>query len=135
MTKLTGSCLCNAISYEGEADIKMAINCHCDDCRNATGSVFGTMLFVAEDKIKVTGEPSTFDHTADSGNVLTKVFCNKCGSQLMGKNTMRPGVIGIRAGSIDQKDEIKPTMNIYCDSAIPSSSMDDELKKFPKMPG
>ncbi len=134
MTKITGSCLCGEISYEGDADIKMVINCHCSDCQSVTGSVHGTMLFVEEDKITVSGSPSEFKHGADSGNTLTKVFCGKCGSQLMGRNTARAGVIGLRAGPIDQKELITPGMDIYCDSAIASTPMSDGTKKFPQMP-
>lgn len=135
MEKLTGSCLCGDVSYEASADIKMTINCHCTDCQKVTGSVHGTMLFVEENALSVSGSPSEFQHPADSGNTLTKIFCSKCGSQVMGKNSGRVGMVGIRAGSLDQKNLINPGANIYCESAIPSTSMNAELKQFPKMPG
>lgn len=135
MEQITGSCLCGDVSISANADIKMIINCHCSDCQSATGSVHGTMVFVEEASVEVSGSPSTFKHAADSGNTLTKIFCSKCGSQMMGKNTGRPGMVGIRAGVVDQKQLIKPGANIYCDSAIPSTAMDPELKAFPKMPG
>lgn len=135
MTKISGSCLCGSISYAGDADIKMVINCHCTDCQQVTGSVYGTMVFVAEDNITVKGSPKKFEHPADSGNTLTKLFCGDCGSQVMGKNTGRAGMVGLRAGTLDQKDLISPGANIYCESAIPSTPMADDLKQFPKMPG
>ncbi len=135
MTKISGSCLCGNISYSGDADIKMVINCHCTDCQKATGSVHGTMVFVEEEKVSFSGNPSKFDHPAESGNTLTKMFCNSCGSQVAGKNTGRQGVIGIRAGTLDQKDLVNPGANIFCASAIPSTPMADEAKQFPKMPG
>jgi len=135
MEKITGSCLCGNVSVAAESDIKMVINCHCTDCQNATGSVHGTMVFVEEAALEVSGETSSFDHPADSGNTLSKVFCPNCGSQIMGKNTGRQGVVGLRAGIIDQKNLIRPGANIYCESAIASTVMDAELKAFPKMPG
>ncbi|MDJ0612784.1 MAG: GFA family protein [Rhizobiaceae bacterium] len=135
MQEITGSCLCGKVSIAADADIKMVINCHCLDCQNVTGSVHGTLVFVEETSVNVSGELSAFDHPADSGNTLTKFFCGTCGSQVMGKNTGRPGMVGLRAGIIDQKDLIKPGANIYCDSAVPSTAMDPELKSFPKMPG
>lgn len=135
MTKLSGQCLCGAISYSGDADIKMIINCHCHDCQQATGSVHGTMVFVEEDKITVDGTPTGFDHPADSGNTLTKLFCAKCGSQMMGKNTGRAGVIGIRAGTLDQKELITPGINVFCSRALESTPIDPETKQFDKMPG
>ena len=135
MENLTGSCLCGNVSYEAEADIKMVINCHCTDCQKATGSVHGTMVFVEEDKVVMSGTPATFDHPADSGNTLTKIFCRDCGSQIAGKNSGRTGVMGLRAGVLDQKELINPGANIYLDSAVPTTIMAEGVKQFPKMPG
>lgn len=135
MTELSGACLCGDVTYKGEGDVKMVINCHCTDCQQATGSVHATMVFVAEEDVKFSGNKAQYDHPADSGNTLSKIFCGKCGSQVAGKNTGRAGVLGLRAGCLDQKDLVLPGANIYCDSAIPSTAMDPDLKKFPGMPG
>ncbi len=135
MTEITGSCLCGNVSYMCDTEIKMAINCHCTDCQQATGSAHGTLLFVADDAVEIKGEVTEYSHPADSGNTLTKIFCGRCGSQVAGKNTGREGVIGLRAGCIEQKDIIKPGANIFCDSAIPSTAMDPDMKKFSGMPG
>ena len=135
MTELTGSCLCGAISYAADTDIKMTINCHCTDCQKITGSVLGTQLFVMEEALTISGVPKVFEHTADSGSRLTKLFCDKCGAQVFSRNSSRAGVIGIRAGSIAQKDVIQPTINIFCDSAVPSTPVDPALKSFPGAPG
>lgn len=134
MTEVTGSCLCGYVSYKGDVDVKMVINCHCTDCQQATGSVHATMVFVAEDAVEMSGAVSEYSHPADSGNTLTKMFCGKCGSQVAGKNTGRSGVLGLRAGCLDQKDLVQPGANIYCDSAINSTAMDSELKQFSGMP-
>ena len=135
MAEISGSCLCGNVSYKGDAEVKMVINCHCTDCQQATGSVHGTMVFVAEDQVEFSGEASVYDHPADSGNTLSKIFCGKCGAQVAGKNTGRAGMVGLRAGCLDQKDLITPGANIYCDSAVPSTAMDPDLKQFPAMPG
>lgn len=135
MTEITGSCLCGNVSYKGDCEVKMVINCHCTDCQQATGSSYGTMLFVAEDTVNITGTVSKFDHPADSGNTLTKIFCGDCGSQVAGKNSARAGMIGLRAGCLDQKGLVEPSFNIYTDSAIPSTPMNRELKMYAKMIG
>lgn len=135
MTEMTGSCLCGAISYATDTDIKMSINCHCTDCQKITGSVHATQVFVMEKALTISGEPKVFEHTADSGSRLTKLFCDKCGAQVFSRNSTREGVIGIRAGSIEQKDVIQPTVNIFCSSAVPSTPVDPALKAFPRAPG
>lgn len=135
MTQFSGSCLCGSITYEADCEIARIVNCHCHDCQTATGAVHATMVFVPEDGVKITGFPGSYTHMADSGAAMTKRFCSSCGTQLFSMNSRRAGAIGIRAGTITQKDIIKPQLNIYCDSAMPSTPMDAELPKFPKMPG
>ena len=93
------------------------------------------MVFVEEDKIAISGDTSEFQHPADSGNTLTKIFCPNCGSQVAGRNTGRVGIIGLRAGTLEQKELIKPGINVYRGSAIDSTPIDPETKQFEKMPG
>ena len=65
MPIFSGKCLCGSVSYECEVEPKAIFNCHCEDCRRATGSVFGTNLFVPEDQVKISGEVSYYSHTSD----------------------------------------------------------------------
>jgi len=135
MPKLSGKCLCGNITFSADTDIKMMANCHCSDCRAATGAAYGTLLFIDEDALKIDGTPKAFKHRADSGSDMEKLFCPHCGSQMFGRNSKRPNTISIRAGVLDQKELVKPAVNVYLDSRIPSTPIDPELKGFPKMPG
>ncbi len=135
MTKLSGKCLCGNIKYNADTDIKMMANCHCADCRAATGAAYGTLLFIPEDDLQVDGSPKVFHHVADSGAKMEKHFCSDCGSQLFGKNSNRAGMVSVRAGGLDQTDIVKPGVNVYLSSKIPSTPVDPELKGFEKMPG
>lgn len=135
MPKLTGKCLCGNITFSADTDIKLMANCHCDDCRAATGAAYGTLLFVDEDAVQINGTPKVFKHKSDSGSDMEKLFCPDCGSQMFGRNSNRPKTMSIRAGVLDQKELVKPGVNVYLDSRIPSTPVDPELKGFPKMPG
>ena len=135
MPKLSGKCLCGNISFSADTDIKMMANCHCTDCRAATGAAYGTLLFVAEDAVQFSGTPKVFKHKAASGADMEKHFCPDCGSQLFGRNSNRQNVISLRAGVVDQSDLVKPTVNVYLSSKIESTPLDPELKGFDKMPG
>ena len=134
MTVFSGKCLCGKVTYNCQAEPKAIFNCHCEDCRRATGSVFGTNLFVPEEKVEIFGEFSSYTHTSDSGSTMTKRFCPNCGSLLFGKNSAKIGVISIRAGSVDQLDLIKPSVNVFMDSKVPSTSIDENLKQASRMP-
>lgn len=135
MTQISGHCLCGAVQYGGDADIKMMANCHCTACRSATGSAYSTIVFVAENELNIEGETASYKHGTDGGNEAEKLFCPKCGSQLFGRNNARAGMIGIRAGTIDQAELVKPAVNVFLSSKIPSTPVDPELKGFDKMPG
>ncbi len=134
MPKLSGKCLCGNIAFTADTDIKMMANCHCSDCRAATGAAFGTLLFVDEAALEVKGAPKVFKHVADSGANMEKHFCPDCGSQLFGKNSNRPNTVSLRAGVIDQTDLVKPAVNVYLSSRIASTPIDPDITGFAKMP-
>lgn len=135
MPRLSGKCLCGNITFSGDADIKLMANCHCADCRAATGAAYGTLLFVDPGQIEISGQPKVFKHVADSGANMEKLFCPDCGSQMFGRNSNRPNMLTVRAGVLDQTDLVKPAVNVFMDSRIPSTPIDPDLKAFPKMPG
>ena len=65
---------------------------------------------------------------------MTKRFCPNCGSLIFGINSAKVNVLSIRAGTVDQLDLIKPVVNVFMDSKIPSTSIDQNLKQAPRMP-
>ena len=134
MSIFSGKCLCGEVTYECHVEPKAIYNCHCEDCRRATGSVFGTNLFVPEDQVKISGKVSTYSHQADSGSTMVKQFCAKCGSLLFGNNSARANIVSIRAGTVDQLDVITPQINLFMESKVPSTSIDKNLKQSARMP-
>ena len=133
MTKLTGQCLCGQVKYEADGDIKFQGNCHCIDCRQASGSAFVTLVFMGQDTVKVTGEIKSFSHKADSGNTLTKQFCPNCGSQMFNRNSGN-SVLAIKAGTVNEQAEVKPQFNVYTGSKMDCTLLDDSIPAFEKMP-
>ena len=134
MSVFSGKCLCGNVTYKCHAEPTVIFNCHCEDCRRATGSVFGTNFFVPEDELEIFGEVSSYSHTADSGSAMTKRFCPNCGSLLFGNNSAKSNVVSIRAGTVDQLDLIKPVVNVFMDSKVSSTSIDKNLKRASRMP-
>ena len=134
MSILSGKCLCNKVTYSCSTEPFAIFNCHCNDCRKATGSVFGTNLFFSENNVEINGKLSSFKHISDSGSTMTKFFCPSCGSLMFGKNSSKENIISIRAGTVDQINKIKPTINIFMDSRVPSTIIDKKLKQADRMP-
>jgi hypothetical protein len=134
MSVFSGKCLCGNVSYQCHSEPKAVFNCHCEDCRRATGSVFGTNLFVPEAKVEISGAVSSYSHISDSGSTMTKRFCPNCGSLLFGSNSAKPNVVSIRAGTVDQLALIKPQINLFMDKKVPSTSIDENLEQASRMP-
>ena len=65
----------------------------------ATGSVFGTNLFVPEDEVKISGNLSSYSHKSDSGSTMTKMFSTNCGSLMFGRNSAKKNIMSIRANN------------------------------------
>ena len=135
MTNISGKCLCGNISFSANTEVKMMANCHCDDCRTATGAAYATLVFVAADEVTIDGAPKVFKHTADSGAAMEKHFCPDCGSKLFGQNSNRPNMLSIRAGVLTDHAFVKPAVNVYLSSKLESTPIDPALKGFEKMPG
>ena len=134
MSIFTGSCLCGSVNYKSNSDPLVIQNCHCDQCRKATGSVYLTNLFIKEENFEITGEVNNYTHLSDAGNNMTKYFCPNCGSQVFGKNSGRPGIITIRAGTVNEKDIIKPIRNLFLKSKVPTTPINSNLEACEGMP-
>lgn len=134
MTKLTGQCLCGACTFKTTGDVAFMANCHCTDCRKSTGAAYASFAFYLETDISRNGKTQSYSHPADSGNILTKHFCGNCGSPMYVSSANRTGMMGIRAGIINEADLFKPTVNVYAGSKMPSTPLDPRLPAPEKMP-
>ena len=85
--------------------------------------------------VSIQGELKTYTDTGDSGKTLLRTFCPECGSSIATGVEVMPGMIMLKAGSLDDPSIVQPVMQIYCDSAQPWVSLGGEIKSFPKMPG
>jgi len=52
--KISGGCLCGAVTYEVQNNFKHFYFCHCEQCRKITGSAHASNLFTEPDAIKWT---------------------------------------------------------------------------------
>ena len=81
------------------------------------------------------GELSFFDKPADSGNVVSRGFCPVCGSAVYSTNSGMPGMIFVRASSLDDPDRVTPSMTVYASRAPAWAIIDEQRPSFPEMPG
>jgi hypothetical protein len=81
------------------------------------------------------GQARYYDVVGESGKIVSRGFCANCGFPLFIKLESSPALLGIKAGSLEDPDQFKPTMNIYMSSAPKWAQMAEGLQKFQKRPG
>ncbi|MGI9235506.1 MAG: GFA family protein [Woeseiaceae bacterium] len=133
MSDFSGSCLCGSVKFEGN-NAQGGGHCYCVDCRKSSGSSHCSHLFVAEANVELHGDVQTYDRAADSGNIVSRSFCPKCGSPVYSHNSSMPGMIFIRASSLTDQERFQPGMIVYASRAPSWSRMDPDLATFQEMP-
>jgi len=129
----TGGCLCGSVRYEGTEESGGG-HCHCIDCRRSSGTGHGSHMIVPEAALQVTGKVRFYDAPADSGNIVSRGFCPTCGSPIYSRNSGFPGMVFVRASSLDDPEVFKPQMVVYTDRAPSWDKMDTALPSFAAMP-
>jgi hypothetical protein len=107
--------------------------CWCRDCQHLAAN--GTVnLLVDAGGLAVTGELAEYRKVADSGNAVIRQFCPGCGSQLFALSSARPQLRVVRAGNLDDPSSIRPTSNIWTESAPGWACLDPDLEQVPRQP-
>lgn len=134
MTQITGGCLCGGIRYGSDMAIAFAGHCYCEDCRKASGTGHCTHAVVPDSGFSVTGEVRFFAKAADSGNMVRRGFCPACGSQLYSTNDATPGLVYLRASSLDDPETVTPQLNVYVSRAASWDRPPADIPSFAEMP-
>ena len=132
--RITGGCHCGAIKYEAEIDSAAVGLCHCMDCQVMSGSAFRATVPVKQEGFKLTGTPKVYVKTAQSGNKRAQAFCPNCGTHLYATSVEDQKVFGVRVGTSDQRAELKPMRQIWCQSAQPWAQNIESLPKTARQP-
>jgi hypothetical protein len=117
--RIDGGCHCGNITYEAEADPERTSICHCTDCQILTGSAFRTSVRATDGSFRIlTGEPTIYVKTAESGARRAQAFCPRCGSPIYAAPAGEgPKTYNIRLGTVRQRDQLIPKVQIWCRSA------------------
>ena len=118
--QVTGSCHCGALKFTAVVDPARIAICHCTDCQIMSGSAFRTVAPVAADDFELLeGSPSFYEKDGDSGNRRALAFCGNCSTQIYAMDANPPQkIFGIRLGTLDQRAELMPRVQIWCQSKM-----------------
>ena len=110
----SGHCLCGAVTYRVSGPIAMSAICHCSHCQRQTGSLFSMICAVPSGAFNASGEMSVFHDRGDSGQAVDRHFCPKCGSPIFSVVEAAPGLVFVKAGTLDDWQASPPTVEAYC---------------------
>jgi hypothetical protein len=117
--RIDGGCHCGFITYQGEADPTKAGICHCTDCQALTGTAYRVSVPVDGATFKLSGTPTVYVKTADSGNKREQAFCPRCGSPIYAASPgPEPRTYSIRLGTVRQRRELAPKLQIWTQSKL-----------------
>ena len=121
---LAGRCLCGQVEYRVADAFAYALNCHCSNCRRATGSAFKAFAGIERARFTVTrgeqdllvfGQPPAHDGR-----------CAQCGSLLF--SVVREGTfVHVTLGTLTDAPTIRPSAHIFVGSKAPGHTITDDL--------
>jgi len=124
---LTGKCRCGAVRYEVSDAFLYAANCHCSECRAATGSAFKAFAGIEREKLTIT--QGVDDLAVFGEETLNDTRCRACGSFLF--SVVRGGAfVHVAMGSLVDAPTVRPTAHIFVGSKAPWFEISDDLPQF-----
>jgi hypothetical protein len=121
---LSGKCRCGAVRYEVADEFLYAANCHCSECRAATGSAFKPFAGIEREKVTIV---EGLDAVAVFGEPdLNDTRCGACGCFLF--SVVRDGAyVHVAMGSLVDAPSIRPSEHIFVGSKAPWFEITDDL--------
>lgn len=125
----TGSCLCGEVRFEITGDLAPIQFCHCGVCRKAQGSAFASNIPVDAGAFRlVTGADRVKAFESSPGK--RRAFCGDCGSPLFSEAQAVPGVLRLRAGTLDEPVAATPGFHFYVGSKASWWPITDDLPRY-----
>ncbi len=115
--QIHGSCHCGAVSFTAEVDTSRVMVCHCSDCQTLSGAPFRAVVAAPYSTLVVSGVPKSYSKVAESGNRRAQVFCPECATPLWATAPENPTSVVIRVGCIKERAELRPSVQIWSQSA------------------
>ena len=129
-----GGCVCGAVRYRVKAQPQAGLVCHCAWCQRRSGSAFAFVAYFSEAQVEfLRGRMTRYEHRSDeTGRWLRIEFCPVCGTPVTHTTELRPGLRGISAGTLDDKDWFRIDRHIWSRSARPWVSIPEGVEVYEK---
>jgi hypothetical protein len=127
LSVLDGKCECGAVRYRVADEFRYAANCHCSNCRAATGTAFKAFAGIEREKLELVAGLDSLLIVGEEDSNHTR--CASCGSLLF--SVVRDGeYVHVALGSLVDAPRIRPTHHIFVGSKAPWFEITDDLPQF-----
>lgn len=131
---LTGGCACGQVRFRARGRADRSYACHCTECQTRTGSAFAVLLPVAETHFACEGDVLAVEQT-EAGGVAAKLYaCPRCLTRLFTRNPLWPGLVILRAGTLDETSRVRPAFHIWTRSRQPWVEVPGDRPAFETQP-
>jgi hypothetical protein len=128
---LRGQCLCGAVHYTVADAFVYALNCHCSQCRRATGAAFKPFAGIQREQLHITQGADQLLIFGDGPN--HDVRCKTCGTLL--HSVVREGAwVHVTLGTLLDAPRIRPSAHIFVGSKAPWFTITDALPQHQALP-
>jgi hypothetical protein len=125
-----GGCSCGEIRYRLSSEPLFTHCCHCLNCQRQTGSAFVINALIEADRVELLGgEPRPVDVPRDDGSAQRIFRCPTCEVAVYSRYS-RPGVLFVRAGTLDDPGLVSPDVHIFTRSKRKWVELPDSVPAF-----
>ena len=132
--EITGGCLCKRVRYRITAAPIVTRVCWCRLCQYLGAGSSTVNVCFPTNAVTIEGELKDYSSVAESGNVMHRRFCPNCGTSLFSEAEIRPHLIFVRAGTLDDSEVAKPSATIWTSAAPTWACFDPKLPQVEKQP-
>ena len=70
---------------------------------------------VTDDQLTISGDLATFEDTGESGDAVYvhRRFCGACGSPILSAFVDPPGMVALKAGTLDDRSYPRPELEVW----------------------
>ena len=124
-TSRTGGCQCGALRFTARGAPKFSANCHCKDCRRATGAPFSTWVGYDTEKVSWQGERAIFESSA----TVQRGFCPVCGTPVSYSGKKWASETHLLVGCFDEPAGLAPGSDSFTGEKLPWSPLLDAQRR------
>lgn len=122
-----GQCLCGAVSYTVDADLRAVVNCHCRQCRQFHGH-YAAYTAAPRTAIRISDNQGQLAWFESSPGAVRRGFCRCCGSSLFW-DRLDSDLLRIAAGTLAEPTRLYTQGHIYVNDAGDYYTLTDDLPK------